>query len=882
MHFKHAAQSRNGVLDLDSFRQALRATGLYATEQAARKLFEKIDTSGDGAISYQEFIDGVVGNDTKLSGQYMAQIREDWKQRKLLREAQRRQRTQEVVAKRFSEHEDPIEVLRNYLDRKLNKHNVLISFKKFRRESGASGNAITKPEFAKLLRICGLDLSPESIAEQFARVDVNGDGYITYNEFCSRIFDPQRSVMRQKQITLRPKEIKGSALPALTTSPFSREERIEENDKPMTVLALARTIKAHIFDNVSRTKTLIAKQASMLAPRRLANGALESNSRKRGTRSRMAMSVSDLVGMLNKTREVKALGKITDDSTTQLVSEVAKSGRAAGVPTSAMTSLPHGYVDLWSLIHYVYNVVAPMDAGGGVAPDRVKRWDIKKRANDLLSAVEKLQGPNTVVAISESRQGGDNVAQSQVVAAFRKQLQAGTRSAKAPDERRRDLEIAFESGSTGGKVNLVQFRTAIFRSGLFMPRLQCQKLFEQFSTRGDGLADVQEFLGAVLDGKRTVSQHRSDRSPQHQQQQQHHHHSLEDVQRTFRSRFASGPADHEGSFQRFLSSVRAPPSSGTVAFDADTATLLLKMLNLSCEPGVVRSVADKLAPRGAVTFTSFVEFTFGVTPATESGTHDISNFKTSSKQQRGQNSISPKASDRGQSVSSAAQLFASLRGMALKTSSTVRLFANFQMTSGGGGASIDLSSFTKGLRHKNKLRASPAVIKELFDILDVNGSGRIELDEFVKVFVNENAFSRLYAQYRQRTGKNNGVPALAMTQRNRNVRCSCKCSPVIDFLLRSCDLIPISVCMCRIKTVRKRALHMSGETWGSLSVSPSAERRVFPTNCDSQFNISNTTSLLPFHSSEYRVVLHVFRQMFTSSSNAAMTHLGATCNMHNM
>ena len=113
MHFKHAAQAHDGLLDLATFRHALRATGALATAEASAELFARIDTSGDGAISYQEFVEGVVGDDTALSGQHMARIREDWKLRRLKREAEVRQRNQEAVARRFSPDamgEDPIEV----------------------------------------------------------------------------------------------------------------------------------------------------------------------------------------------------------------------------------------------------------------------------------------------------------------------------------------------------------------------------------------------------------------------------------------------------------------------------------------------------------------------------------------------------------------------------------------------------------------------------------------------------------------------------------------------------------------------------------------------------------------------------------------------------
>jgi hypothetical protein len=45
---------------------------------------------------------------------------------------------------------------------------------------------------------------------------------------------------------------------------------------------------------------------------------------------------------------------------------------------------------------------------------------------------------------------------------------------------------------------------------------------------------------------------------------------------------------------------------------------------------------------------------------------------------------------------------------------------------------------------------------QLFDVLDLNGNGRIELDEFVRTVVDQAAFVDLYARYLQRR---QGLPA---------------------------------------------------------------------------------------------------------------------------
>ena len=430
----------------------------------------------------------------------MANIRADWKQRRLQREAQLRQRSSEVVARRFSSEEDPIDVLRDYLDRKLNKHNVLISFKRFRRDSGASGNAITRPEFAKLLRICGLeDLSEEAIAEQFARIDMNGDGFISYNEFCARLFDPEHEIPRKSGRRHSRRDKIQQQLPTL--SPNARRDgdatkSIESHD-PMSLGELAHVVRGHLLDHPKRLELLLASASA-------------SGLRRRGF---LAVNASDLLSALQTVREVRMhYGPVTPEALNELEFAVAQhsvSGRSAAGT---------GIVDFRDLVHYLYRVSAVQDRSSGREPDRVARFDLQQKAKRLEKKIALVDGrghEDTPAKMQQERAQQQPTDIGRLLEEFRTQFRDTQRSAKAPELRKRAFEDAFRrfraagsrSGSTvsppnasngSGRVDLMQFRTAIFRSGLYLSRQACQELFHHFDRNGDGFVDSAEFIQAVF------------------------------------------------------------------------------------------------------------------------------------------------------------------------------------------------------------------------------------------------------------------------------------------------------------------------------------------------------------------------------------------------
>ena len=262
-------------------------------------------------------------------------------------------------------------VLRDYLDRKLNKNNVLISFKKFRREAGAAGNAITKPEFAKLLRICGLELSDAAVAEQFARVDMNGDGYITYNEFCARLFDPEHEVIARPEPRLKPglraaaKNRNTALLPELSPSAM-RSRRDEDTRKAagaLDLLGVARALRTQVLDHGGRSNNLLAScAASAVAALHdgLGSGDEHDDDDDDDGGVRLTVTTDQLKAALHRAHDVQFLGAVTGGVLRELEAAVAREGSAGrrrgrrGGRRRRQGS--DGTVDLLDLVHYLYAV----------------------------------------------------------------------------------------------------------------------------------------------------------------------------------------------------------------------------------------------------------------------------------------------------------------------------------------------------------------------------------------------------------------------------------------------------------------------------------------------------------------------------------------------
>ena len=228
-----------------------------------------------------------------------------------------------------------------------------------------------------------------------------------------------------------------------------------------------------------------------------------------------------------------------------------------------------------------------------------------------------------------------------------------------------------------------------------------------------------------------------------------------------RNRFGSGASDGSDSFRNFLAFVGAASAGRSAAnglalhdvrlpFSQQDASRFVARLRPrgmrhADRVVVVEEVMRVLAPPptrgggggdhgggggGVVSQASFEHFVYGKKMKKQQ----------QQRQQRRQRHTKHRDDSDGGSIQksvafSTAELFALLRQRTLQTSSSLRLFAGFKTYGHGDGASIDFSSFRDGLQNKHSLRAAPGLVRELFDVLDLNGNGRIELDEFVRTMV---------------------------------------------------------------------------------------------------------------------------------------------------
>jgi Ca2+-binding EF-hand superfamily protein len=743
VHFKHVAQSNNGLLKLDGFRRGLRASGINATDKTSKVLFDKLDTSGDGVLSYQELVVALVGDDTLLSGQYLAKIREDWKQQKLFAEAQKRARQQEVVAQRFAENEDPIAVLKDYLESKLSKHNILVSFKRFRRDAGASGNAITESEFGRLLKLCGLDLKPSAVTKNFKRLDTNGDGYITYDEFCALMFSSNAiSINRNKRTGLKKQGLTDYVLPEIS----QRCQTMRQASSTVTNLKdLVWTIKTCVFDDQLNFKILIAEQAPIVE----SNALSQSNDAKR---PRMTVSIHRIEQLMSAKRGVNST--FSKSVLAQLVTTVAKHGRSVGVPPTALAfaakNKSAGVMDLWTLVHYLY-LHAPQHK-----QKRIEKWDCQQRAADIQRMIERLQGRNDLWRI-QPRHLQQSIKEAIVM--FRKKF--GSKRQVSLEAQRAACQKIFDriQKSAGGNlssqgIDLVQFQTAIFHAGMILDREECTALFNHFDTNGNGFLDVREFLGAVIGSNNDYGRYVPQRKTSHKKALKRV--AVKLVKQTLKKLFCNGHSNGEN-FMNFQQALQRGCGDELLMDERDTKVMLDWLFPSSTfeavSEEVIRRVSQELAPNNRVDEDSFARFALDTkeshlssvenTPSAKVEMLAESKYNTSDLSKTNANFTDAQVNAPSQSVE---QLFYRIKKLAMLSGSTLRLFSSFKTDSAGNAASINFADFRAALLQRHKLQASDKLLKDLFNMLDLNGNGKIDLEEFIHCFAAPNGFLNLQAQ----------------------------------------------------------------------------------------------------------------------------------------
>jgi Ca2+-binding EF-hand superfamily protein len=139
----------DGFVSSDELRKALHKMGLTVTNEECFKIMKKIDSNGDGEISYQEFVEFL-----------------DPRERKAREERMEIEQFEKLVSK-----------VRRLLKRRANVSHVFDEL-----DSDGSGE-LDEKEFLEALCLLHLDLTRQEAYQLYQRFDTDGDGKISYKEF---------------------------------------------------------------------------------------------------------------------------------------------------------------------------------------------------------------------------------------------------------------------------------------------------------------------------------------------------------------------------------------------------------------------------------------------------------------------------------------------------------------------------------------------------------------------------------------------------------------------------------------------------------------------------------------------------------------------------
>ena len=185
--FRFKSGSANNTVTFEEFEHGLKHMGIEIPHSIARQFFDHLDETHDGAISYTEFVHGVLGiKDVQTSLTKDGLGKEHGKG---LEEAKKWRDAHKVKGPQLRTLEDAREAVRQHIEGSVygGAAQMLRAFKSFRMKSGSATNEISFDEFVHGLKILNVEM-PRSTARQFFdHLDTSHDGAITYTEFVSGI-----------------------------------------------------------------------------------------------------------------------------------------------------------------------------------------------------------------------------------------------------------------------------------------------------------------------------------------------------------------------------------------------------------------------------------------------------------------------------------------------------------------------------------------------------------------------------------------------------------------------------------------------------------------------------------------------------------------------
>lgn len=198
--FRNLANSDTNTLTLPQFIKGMRAYNVNATDTACEELFSVLDPDNSETIDFKEFVTGVLGSDGDKGTLHR---RVDHVRKRQMEKAQKRaEQQQEVVDKKRKDtvNADPLAHIKKVFSLTSKTEGALKqAFSRFRINSGigntGKGNAVDYRGFLAATKQFGVTLEDEDAKAIFEKLDANGDGSITFQEFSAFLFEPDNMVL---------------------------------------------------------------------------------------------------------------------------------------------------------------------------------------------------------------------------------------------------------------------------------------------------------------------------------------------------------------------------------------------------------------------------------------------------------------------------------------------------------------------------------------------------------------------------------------------------------------------------------------------------------------------------------------------------------------
>lgn len=179
--FRESAHAAQNKVDFAGFKTALFYSGVDLPVGVLQRLFQAIDANGDGVIDFYEFSHRIAQTDDPTS----LQRSNDWAviRAKFLSD-NKAARIKHTMFKRGAK-----QLLSAIQDRAAQANDMSAAFRRFVRVSGAKGSKVSREQFQSVVDDShDHSFGGKTVNDVFNQLDLNGDGFIDFNEFVEGVF----------------------------------------------------------------------------------------------------------------------------------------------------------------------------------------------------------------------------------------------------------------------------------------------------------------------------------------------------------------------------------------------------------------------------------------------------------------------------------------------------------------------------------------------------------------------------------------------------------------------------------------------------------------------------------------------------------------------